>query len=266
MCGELENAGGYMHGLSCISMVEPEGYVHDEKRLLVEEKTNTFKNFDKTAPCSSSSTSSIGENSDISGISLDNNVSKDTEEEVQSSYKSPLDAMQPLEDVLPIRKGISRSYNGKSKSFANLADAASCKELTKPENAYAKRRRNLLAYSMAWDKNRSSSILRNSSGGIAKRVHGTTRSSLALAAAMNSLATSNSSDNLHSEHESASISPTPSHCCRVHPRLRELQADCSTPSLRGNLSAWRSFSHADLQECASSIVPTLQTETDSSLK
>ncbi|KAG9135346.1 hypothetical protein Leryth_007118 [Lithospermum erythrorhizon] len=155
MLGGLQNPGGYMDGLSCISMVEPERYVHDEKRLMVEEKmmakekTTTFKNCNKTTSCSSSSASSIGKNSDISGISLDNNnVSKDIEEEVQSSYKSPLDAMQGLEDVLPIRKGISSFYNGKSKSFTSLADAASSKELTKPESAYAKRRRNLLAYTI----------------------------------------------------------------------------------------------------------------------
>lgn len=258
-----------MHGVSCLSIMGPERYVHDEKRLMVEEKMMarnnppTLNNSNRTTSCTSSSTSSIGKNSDISGISLENNGLEDTEEEVQSSYKCPLDAMHELEDVLPIRKGISSFYNGKSKSFASLADVASCKELTKPENAYSKRRRNLLACTLPWDKTtKSNLILRNSNGGIAKRVQSATRNSLALAVAMSSLAASSSRDSLHSQHEMTSRSPPPSHCSHFHPRVKELQADCSLPAQR-SFSAWRSFSLADLQECASetTITQTLQTET-----
>ncbi|KAG9156917.1 hypothetical protein Leryth_015518 [Lithospermum erythrorhizon] len=187
-----------MDGLSCISMMEPERYVHDEKRLMVEEKmmakekTTTFKNW-------------------LGGCST-------------------------------IRKGISSFYNGKSKSFTSLADAASSKELTKPESAYAKRRRNLLAYTIT----RSNSSLKSSNGGIAKKAPNATRNSLALAVAMNSLTGSSSSDSLHFEYEMAPGSPPPS-SCYVHPRVRLLQTDCSAPP-RGGFSAWRSYSHADLHE------------------
>ncbi|PIN23992.1 hypothetical protein CDL12_03295 [Handroanthus impetiginosus] len=137
----------------------------EEMGLLVKNS------FIQSTSCSEES-SSIGKNSDIS----ENSVEKaDGDEEVQSSCKGALDGMEALEEVLPIRKGISKFYNGKSKSFASLADASSSssssiKDLCKPENAYTKRRRNLLACSLTWDKkNRISSPPRND-GGISKRV------------------------------------------------------------------------------------------------
>lgn len=53
--------------------------------------------------CSSSSSSSIGENSGFSVRSSDNDDGEDNEAE--SSYKGPL-AMESLEEVLPIRLAI----------------------------------------------------------------------------------------------------------------------------------------------------------------
>ncbi|KAG0470989.1 hypothetical protein HPP92_015535 [Vanilla planifolia] len=53
------------------------------------------------------------------------------------------------------RRGISKFYCGKSKSFASLSDAisnlSSAKELGKPENAYSRKRKNLLALSCMWE-------------------------------------------------------------------------------------------------------------------
>lgn len=48
--------------------------------------------------CSSSSTSSIGRNSDLSS-----DGENEEENEVQSSYKGPLNMMDSLEEVLPMR-------------------------------------------------------------------------------------------------------------------------------------------------------------------
>lgn len=55
-----------------------------------------------------SSSSSIGKNSDASGRSL----SDDGEEndEAQSSYKGPLDMMDALEEVLPLRLELNSFY------------------------------------------------------------------------------------------------------------------------------------------------------------
>ncbi|KAK4412703.1 hypothetical protein Salat_2917500 [Sesamum alatum] len=191
-----------------------------------EEEAEKTKNISESCDDESSS-SSIGKNSDLSKEnSLERSGDGGGEEEVQSSYRGPLDAMETLEQVLPIRRGISRFYNGKSKSFASLADASSSsstiKDLAKPENAYMMRkRRNLLA----WDKTRSSSPLRGSGsggGGISKRVtNGSGRTTLALAIAMN-----------NSECNSGGSLSVPS-------------------SSKKEFSSWRSFSLADLQQCVS---------------
>ncbi|KFK33865.1 hypothetical protein AALP_AA5G070000 [Arabis alpina] len=91
---------------------------------------------------SSSSSSSIGKNSEDE---------KGGENEAESPYKGPLDMMESLEEVLPIRRGISKFYKGKSKSFNNLAESESStmKDLGRPENAYDRRRRNLLSHRLS---------------------------------------------------------------------------------------------------------------------
>lgn len=118
------------------------------------------------------------------------------------------------------RRGISRFYNGKSKSFASLRDASSStsiKEIAKTENAYARKRRNLLATNLAWEKTRGSP-LKGNGGGILKRV--ASKTTLALAVAM-------------SNAESKCNSPSGS----------------SSPR-KEDFSSLRSFSLADLQHCA----------------
>ncbi|KAK9273724.1 hypothetical protein L1049_018534 [Liquidambar formosana] len=183
---------GFIHGMSCVSIFEspsPDILIGDRRfpsavssgEVLEEERGR-----EKSDSCSSSSSSSssIGKNSDLSGRSSDGEDSG--EAEVQSSYKQPFDSMDALEEVLPIRRGISRFYSGKSKSFASLTDASSTssvKDIAKPENAYTRKRRNLLASSLVWDKNRNSP-LRSNGGGISKRPANSSRSTLALAVAM----------------------------------------------------------------------------------
>ncbi|KAL2489586.1 uncharacterized protein Fot_42878 [Forsythia ovata] len=227
------NKGGiegdeYMHGMSFVKspavddddglfpVAKKVGFKDVEKREKEEKRLDSYN--------SASESSSIGKNSDISEKSLDN---FDENEEVQSSYKGPLDAMDALEEVLPIRRGISRFYNGKSKSFASLADAssASIKNLSKPENAYTRKRRNLLASSIAiWDVKHRSSLLRSNGGGISKRVTNSSRTTLALAVAM-----SNSESDKHSTECNSSGSS-------------------SSSSPQKNFPVWRSFSLADLQQ------------------
>ncbi|KAL0908396.1 hypothetical protein M5K25_022890 [Dendrobium thyrsiflorum] len=98
-----------------------------------------------------SRSSSIGRNSDCSLAGGD----EGGEAEVQSSYKGPLETMDALEDSLPIRRGISNFYCGKSKSFAVLSDAmaklSSAKELGKPENPYSRKRKKLPSLTSRWE-------------------------------------------------------------------------------------------------------------------
>ncbi|KAK9699695.1 hypothetical protein RND81_08G189700 [Saponaria officinalis] len=172
--------------------------------------------------CSSSSSSSIGMNSDDDHDDDDEIESK---LEKNSPFNSAVDA---LEQALPMRRGISNFYCGKSKSFASLGDAAcsSIKDITKPENAYSRKRKNLLANSIFNDKGRTPPLkISVIGGGIEKRSTNTNRSTLAVAVAMKNHENSNERQN----------SKTPS---------------ISPPSSPVPPPPWRSFSLVDLQHCA----------------
>ncbi|KAH9297504.1 hypothetical protein KI387_029186, partial [Taxus chinensis] len=130
---------------------------------------------DSVSDCSSS----IGKDDSLSS-SIDDDAG---DMEVESKLKGPLDCMAELEDSLPVKRGLSNFFSGKSKSFTCLADIASVKELAKAENPYNKRRRNLLPYGSSWERNRFHPP-RNSSSGISKKAMHSSKSTLALALAM----------------------------------------------------------------------------------
>ncbi|MCD7461876.1 hypothetical protein HAX54_047318 [Datura stramonium] len=249
---EVEGSSGFMHALSSVSVDPKEAYKGDQsffcgdKKVVFQGKINEEK-----ALNSYSSSSSIGKNSDVSEGSMEKT---DDSEEVQSSYKGPLSSMEALEEVLPMRKGISRFYNGKSKSFTSLREAStasSMKELAKPENAYLKKRRNVLACGLAWESNKNR-------GGISKRVTNSSRTTLALAAAMNCYSSSGSAglSNICENSTMSSRSSAP-FISRLNPHFKEynhnycneLNSPCLSPLACGNFSGWRSFSLADLQQC-----------------
>lgn len=218
---------GFIHGMSCLSAFESP--LIGGRRFPADADHAIGK--DREESCSSSS---IGNDSDLSsGKSLDGDDSG--EAEVQSSHKTSFDSIQALEEVLPIRRGISKFYNGKSKSFASLAEASTVEDVVKPENAYTRKRRNLLASNLLWDKDKSKSgsllrITSSNGNGISKRPSNSTpQTTLALAIAMG-----NSS-------EDEKTKPKP----KRSPR----HAIARTQN-EGSFSPWRSFSLADLQQCA----------------
>eukprot|EP00249_Psilotum_nudum_P021114 c27976_g1_i1 orf=678-1745(+) len=104
--------------------------------------------------------------------------------EVQSADKGPGKGPTLLEAPLPVKKGLSRFYSGKSRSFTCLADVVSVKDLAKPENPYSRKRKSFAAYSGTLDRPRFCP-LRNGAG-IAKKPLHNNRSTLALAVAMSS--------------------------------------------------------------------------------
>jgi len=204
----------------------------DQGKVLSDEVSST-----------TSSSSSIGRDSDddvSSERSMDEN-----ENEAESKYNGgALDAMEALEQVLPMRRGISNYYNGKSKSFTSLADVVttpSVKDIVKPENAYTRRRRNLMAFNHVWDKNRNSS-LRSNGGGISKRTMSLSKSSLALAVAMTN-SDSNSSISSDDSPSSSSNSSSPSSSLPPLPPRNRVSSLASP--LQRNF-----FSLADLHHCA----------------
>ncbi|XP_045820440.1 ubiquitin carboxyl-terminal hydrolase 36-like [Trifolium pratense] len=97
----------------------------------------------------SESSSSIG-TPDDSDIENDNVSPKrhreddDEDEEVQSKFKG-LNSLDSLDDSLPIKKGLSNHFIGKSKSFSDLSQVTNVTELKKQENPFNKRRRLLIA-------------------------------------------------------------------------------------------------------------------------
>uniref|UniRef100_A0A0D9X8L6 Uncharacterized protein n=1 Tax=Leersia perrieri TaxID=77586 RepID=A0A0D9X8L6_9ORYZ len=108
----------------------------------------------REAAAAACSSSSIGNDSDECSP-----PGKEEEgEEVQSAYVGGggggggLVGLEALEEALPIRRSISKFYNGKSKSFACLKDTScgSAKDIAKAESAYSRKRKNLLAYSIMY--------------------------------------------------------------------------------------------------------------------
>ncbi|KAF8388725.1 hypothetical protein HHK36_025405 [Tetracentron sinense] len=249
----------FIGGMSCISIFEsPEpgrslnGIMAVDRRLPVG---NTATDVEEREEEMDSCSSSIGRNSDSSERSSDGEDSGETE--VQSSFKGPLDTMDLLEEVLPIRRGISKFYRGKSRSFASLAVASSSssiRDLAKPENAYTRKRKNLLACSNIWDKSRNSP-LRSNGGGIMKKPANSSRSTLALAVAMSNNTSEDSNSN------SNSFSP-PRRLPPMHPQVKPSVNNASSLlPLRQNFSSCRSFSLADLQFSAAATT----TNTSSSI-
>lgn len=100
------------------------------------------------------SSSSIGAPDDSEEDDENDDVSS---KEVQSNFKRGLGSLSSLEDSLPIKRGLSNHFTGKSKSFANLSEvvvAGTVKDLEKQENPFNKRRRVLIA--SKWSTKRSS--------------------------------------------------------------------------------------------------------------
>ncbi|XP_019154116.1 PREDICTED: uncharacterized protein LOC109150612 [Ipomoea nil] len=268
--GELDGSSRgppYVHGFPYISVVEapPEILQGDRRFLLGDQKKAVFgdvneekkrEKMDGVDDSCSSSTSSIGKNSDLSEGSLEEK--SDDTEEVQSPLKPPsFHSIHPLEEALPIRRGISRFYNGRSKSFTTLREASSSssiKELAKPENAYIRKRRNLLACALYLENNgngkaKSSPFRYHGGGGISKKGANFSKTSLALATAMTcSSASSNDETILRS---SPAIS-------RLNPLFKGCQGNAlpSSPYSVQRSLAWRSFSLADLQQCQHVSVST----------
>ncbi|KAI3711517.1 hypothetical protein L1987_70055 [Smallanthus sonchifolius] len=170
----------------------------------------------------SSSSSSIGNNSDASAGGCDSD--DDGGGEVQSLYKGSLNNLSDLEDALVVKRGISTFYSGKSKSYTSLADAVSVpsiQDIVKPEDAYNRKRKNMLAHSVMLNKNRNFTC----KIGISKKVE------------MSNAGGESSSPGV-------SLPPLP-----ARHRISHVNESLSSAP-RNHCSPWRSFSLSDLQHAA----------------
>ncbi|CAI9780348.1 unnamed protein product [Fraxinus pennsylvanica] len=227
----IELSGFARHQMNFVSPIyNSQDFPAADRRLAEVEPEDE----DRTDSVSSSSTSSIGKNSD-------EEVSGDGEgEEVQSEYnKGALDSLDALDEVLPAKRSISKFYCGKSKSYTSLSDVTSlfsAKDMAKPENAYTRRRKNLLAHKYFLDKNFSNN-LRSNSGGISKR-SANSRSTLALAATMSNNSSASSSN---SSSPNRCLPPLPPHA------RRPTNCESLSSSPVEKFTSLRSFSLCDLQ-------------------
>lgn len=103
--------------------------------------------------------------------------------EVQSRYKGPLASMCSLEEALPCKRGLSGFFAGKSRSFSCLADVTSVKDLVKPENAYARKRKYVSACIGNGDRSRMHPM-RSGALGISKKNFHNSKYTVALAVAL----------------------------------------------------------------------------------
>jgi len=145
-------------------------------------------------PASACSSSSIGRDSDE--CPPPGKEAEEGEGEVQSALAGGagggggLAGLEALEEALPIRRSISKFYNGKSKSFACLKEAitssGSAKDITKADNAYSRKRKNFLAYSIMYGNSHETSAAQVYETAPPKRLASLSRNSLATLASSNS--------------------------------------------------------------------------------
>ncbi|KAM6544188.1 hypothetical protein CsatB_008635 [Cannabis sativa] len=107
--------------------------------ICLPNKTHqTAEDEDDSSNCSSS----IGAPDD----SDDDASSQGDADEVQSKFRGgSLSTLDSIEEALPIKRGLSNHFSGKSKSFTNLSEVSAVTDLKKKENPLNKRRRILIA-------------------------------------------------------------------------------------------------------------------------
>ncbi|KAJ9547927.1 hypothetical protein OSB04_020470 [Centaurea solstitialis] len=188
----------------------------------------------------SGTSSSIGKNSDAFSGGGRGDSGEDDDGEVQSKDSGSIEGLNALEEVLPIKRGISTFYAGKSKSYGSLADASSVpsiQDIVKPEDAYSRKRKNMLAHNVILDKNRNSTT----ENGISKRLANASRSG----SDFGSHDTEETGENSGFSHP-----PLP----RSSRRLPANESSSSSPRLYS--TPWRSLSLSDLQH-VSAVTSTI---------
>ncbi|CAL0301395.1 unnamed protein product [Lupinus luteus] len=119
--------------------------MNNNSTMIVARGKRQFHEYDFEGSFSSSSS--------VSGVSSDLSLDSDSGEEITSLFSSssssssspgdfvvdPLSDMSSLIQKLPIKRGLSKFYQGKSQSFTSLASVGSLEDLSKPENPYKKK-------------------------------------------------------------------------------------------------------------------------------
>ncbi|GAA0168823.1 hypothetical protein LIER_23450 [Lithospermum erythrorhizon] len=111
-------------------------------------------NYHARESSNSFSDDSIGDNSDNSITSFSSS-SLDLEEDASSSsskpsssssFSGPLFELSSLMTQLPIKRGLSKYYHGKSQSFTSLGRVGNLEDLAKKESSYSERMKSCRSY------------------------------------------------------------------------------------------------------------------------
>ncbi|KAH7281310.1 hypothetical protein KP509_36G040300 [Ceratopteris richardii] len=203
-----------VYGISYCSLQSRLDVVVEDMPLHGEPRTSSYDDVDLDSISSSSSSS----HELLDEYALSGKGSHALGEEVQSDYR---------QDSFPQKKGLSKFYSGKSRSFSCLADVSSLRDLAKPENPYTKRRKcnvgqnlNVRAHLPPVQKGTAS---------ISKRLPCSGRSALALAIAMDT------QDNLVN--------------------ITDVNGKVMKICREGSSLTARSYSHSDLERVAISAPP-----------
>ncbi|XP_060205817.1 protein OXIDATIVE STRESS 3-like [Lycium barbarum] len=114
--------------------------------------------YDNSHSSSSSLSSSIGEGSTISNGSTCSS-SLDTTDDASSSCSPNSDEalydLSSLMSQLPIKRGLSKFYQGKSQSFTSLSRVTSLEDLVKKESPYKRKMKSCKSYGAGLDSYKS---------------------------------------------------------------------------------------------------------------
>lgn len=123
---------------------QKEGLVHEYDDVVV---VGSFSS------STSSSVSGISNGSSLESDSFDevtspafSSSSSSADDQLAVDVADPLSDMSSLFQQLPIKRGLSKFYQGKSQSFTSLTNVRSLDDLAKPENPYNKRLKSCKSY------------------------------------------------------------------------------------------------------------------------
>ncbi|CAJ2640619.1 unnamed protein product [Trifolium pratense] len=121
---------------------------------------------------------SSSSSSDVSSFESDSDSNEEVTSPTSSSSSThqleeadPLNNMSSLFQQLPIKRGLSKFYQGKSQSFTSLTNVKSLEDLVKPESPYNKKLKSCKSYGGFYENQDSISNSAMSKFGSKKGVH-----------------------------------------------------------------------------------------------
>ncbi|KAJ7960020.1 Oxidative stress 3 [Quillaja saponaria] len=119
-----------------------------QETVLQHEQEDDLLEFISSPSSSSSqvSTFSSEESDSLEEVTSSAYSSSSSNSSADQLTTDPLSDMSYLIQQLPIKRGLSKHYQGKSQSFTSLANVRSLEDLAKPENPYNKKLKSCKSY------------------------------------------------------------------------------------------------------------------------